>query len=97
MLDTQLSSHEFVAGDAYSIADIAIWPWYGALAQGRAYNAGEFLSVSDYKNVIRWADQIADRPAVQRGRIVNVAWGDGPQLRERHSAADIDEALAAQG
>ncbi|MEC9250098.1 MAG: glutathione-dependent disulfide-bond oxidoreductase, partial [Pseudomonadota bacterium] len=75
----------------YTIADMAIWPWYGALVRGLLYNAAEFLSVDEYKNVKRWADEIAARPAVRRGIRVNKAWGDeDTQLHERHSAADFD-------
>ncbi len=89
VLDQQLAAHEFVAGADYSIADMAIWPWYGALVKGKVYEAGRFLSVEEYSNVIRWADQLAARPGVQRGRIVNRTEG-GRILRERHSAADFD-------
>ena len=92
VLDRQLSNHEFVAGSDYSIADIAIWPWYGQLALDRSYkDAGEFLSVGDYRNLQRWARQIDARPAVKRGRIVNKASGDpSEQLRERHDSSDFD-------
>jgi GST-like protein len=80
-----------LAGEEYSIADMAVWPWYGALAKGQLYEAGEFLQVQEYTHVIRWADQIAQRPAVQRGRIVNRTWGDADkQLAERHDASDFD-------
>jgi GST-like protein len=80
-----------LAGDDYTIADMAVWPWYGGLAKGQLYGAGEFLQVEDYKNVQRWTDAIAERPAVQRGRMVNAAWGDpSKQLHERHDAADFD-------
>src|ERR1700760_829386 len=90
VLDRHLAGHEFFAGDEYSIADMAIWPWYGALAKGMVYNAGEFLQVQDYKNLQRWADLIGDRPAVQRGRMVNRVSGDpSGQLRERHEASDF--------
>jgi GST-like protein len=92
VLDRRLGESEYVAGDEYTIADIAIWPWYGALVKGLVYDAAEFLSAHEYKNVQRWTDQIAQRPAVKRGRVVNRAWGD-VQLLERHSAADIDAAL----
>ncbi len=79
------------AGSEYTIADIAVWPWYGALAKGLVYSAGEFLSVQDYKNVQRWTDAIAQRPAVKRGRMVNRPFGDpAEQLRERHEASDFD-------
>ncbi|MDV2858656.1 MULTISPECIES: glutathione-dependent disulfide-bond oxidoreductase [Oceanimonas] len=91
VLERQLADRPYIAGDHYSIADIAIWPWYGALVLGRLYDAAEFLSVSDYPNVLRWARAIDARPAVQRGRRVNRTWGDeSEQLEERHSAADLD-------
>ena len=91
VLERQLADHAYIAGDEYSIADIAIWPWYGVLVQGKLYRAAEFLSVSDYPNVIAWAERIAQRPAVQRGRRVNRVWGDeSEQLAERHSASDLD-------
>lgn len=91
VLDKRLAEHKYVAGDQYSIADIAIWPWYGALVKGWLYDAAEFLSVHEYKNVIRWADEIYARPAVQRGRRVNRLQGDpAQQVRERHDASDID-------
>ncbi|MDE2486826.1 MAG: glutathione-dependent disulfide-bond oxidoreductase [Alphaproteobacteria bacterium] len=91
VLDRRLGEAEYLAGDDYTIADMAVWPWYGALAKGQVYGAGEFLAVADYKNLNRWADQIAKRPAVQRGRRVNRA-GDGG-VPERHDASDIDKAL----
>ncbi len=91
VLDQHLGGHEYFAGDEYSIADIAIWPWYGALAKGVLYEAAEFLQVHEYTHVIRWADQVAARPAVQRGRKVNRIMGDpASQLRERHDAGDFD-------
>ena len=91
VLDRRLAEAEYLGGDEYSIADIAVWPWYGGLAKGQAYGAGEFLSVQDYKNVQRWTDQIAARPAVKRGRMVNCAWGDpAHQLHERHDASDFE-------
>ncbi|MBU6470927.1 MAG: glutathione-dependent disulfide-bond oxidoreductase [Gammaproteobacteria bacterium] len=91
VLDKQLAKHEFVAGDAYTIADIAVWPWYGSLALGTLYRAAEFLSAKDYTHVLRWAHAIAERPAVKRGRIVNRTSGDTRKvLRERHAAADFD-------
>ncbi|MDE3179143.1 MAG: glutathione-dependent disulfide-bond oxidoreductase [Acidobacteriota bacterium] len=91
VLDKQLAKHEFVAGDAYTIADIAVWPWYGGLVLGTLYHAAEFLSSKDYKHVLRWAQAIAERPAVQRGRIVNQTSDDtGKVLRERHAAADFN-------
>jgi GST-like protein len=91
VLDRTLATRKFIAGEDYTIADMAIWPWYGALVRGLLYNAAEFLSVDDYKNVKRWADDIAARPAVKRGIRVNKAWGDeDTQMHERHSAADFD-------
>ncbi len=87
LLDRQLAEHEYVAGSDYSIADTAIWPWYGALVVGEAYNAAEFLEAATYKNVLRWQQQVAARPAVQRGRLVNRRNGG---LRERHAASDFD-------
>jgi GST-like protein len=91
VLDRQLAAHRYVAGDQYTIADMAIWPWYGWMVLGQLYNAGEFLSVHEYKNVRRWADEIAARPAVQRGRRVNRVFGDpAEQVAERHAAADLD-------
>jgi len=85
VLDQQLAQHEFVAGAEYSIADMAIWPWYGAMVQGKLYDAGEFLDVNRYGNVVRWAAQVAERPAVQRGRRVNRTWGPPEeQMPERH-------------
>ncbi|HET6942037.1 MAG TPA: glutathione-dependent disulfide-bond oxidoreductase [Sphingomicrobium sp.] len=92
VLDRRLTDNEFIAGNDYTIADIAIWPWYGQLALDRSYkDAGEFLSVGDYRNVGRWARQIDARPAVKRGRIVNKTSGDpSEQLRERHDSSDFD-------
>jgi GSH-dependent disulfide-bond oxidoreductase len=91
VLDRRLAESEFLAGDDYTIADIAVWPWYGGLAKGLLYGAGEFLAVKDYKNVQRWADAIGERPAVKRGRIVNRMQGDpASQLRERHDASDFE-------
>ncbi len=91
VLDRRLADNEYVAGDGYSIADIAIWPWYGGLAKGVLYGAGEFLGVQEYKNVQRWADAIAARPAVRRGRMVNRTWGEpSSQLHERHDASDFE-------
>ena len=90
VLDRHLADHQFMAGSEYSIADIAIWPWYGGLVRGVLYGAAEFLSVQDYKHVNRWTNAIAERPAVQRGRIVNRTQGDPKsQLRERHHAGDF--------
>jgi GSH-dependent disulfide-bond oxidoreductase len=91
VLDRQLAEHEYIAGADYSIADMAIWPWYGALVKGLVYEAAEFLSVHEYPNVIRWTDQLAARPAVKRGRMVNRIMGDpASQLWERHDASDFD-------
>ncbi|MDX1537862.1 glutathione-dependent disulfide-bond oxidoreductase [Arsukibacterium sp.] len=89
VLDKQLAKHQYIAGDEYTIADMAIWPWYGALALGRLYDAAEFLQIDDYPNLQRWARELDERPAVKRGRMVNRTWGDGPQLPERHSSADF--------
>jgi GST-like protein len=95
VLDQQLAKHEFIAGDEYTIADIAIWPWYGLLVQSKLYEAGEFLDVTSYTNVVRWADQLANRVGVKRGRIVNRVWGEeNEKLANRHCAKDIDEVLA---
>jgi GST-like protein len=91
VLDRRLAQTPFLAGDDYTIADIAVWPWYGALAQGLQYGAGEFLQVQDYTHVQRWTAQIAARPAVRRGRMVNRTSGDpAMQLHERHEASDFD-------
>ena len=91
VLDRQLAEHRYVAGDEYTIADMAIWPWYGTMVKGQAYDAGEFLSVHEYKNVLRWTNEVAQRPAVQRGRKVNRVNGDpASQLHERHEASDFD-------
>jgi GST-like protein len=90
VLDRRLAEVPFVGGQDYSIADMAIWPWYGGLVLGRAYNAAEFLDVNIYKNVMAWAEKIDARPAVKRGRMVNKSWGDeAEKLPERHSAADF--------
>lgn len=91
VLDQRLAVNEYVAGSDYTVADIAIWPWYGLLVKGEAYNAGEFLQVQQYTHVVRWAEQVGKRPAVQRGRMVNRVNGDpASQLRERHDASDFD-------
>jgi GST-like protein len=91
VLDRHLADNEFMSGDEYTIADMAIWPWYGGLVLGRLYNAAEFLDVQSYKNVNRWADAIDARPAVKRGRMVNKTWGEpSEQLRERHDASDFE-------
>jgi GST-like protein len=92
VLDRRLAESEYLAGPDYTIADIAVWPWYGALVKGLLYEGGEFLSVHEYRHVMRWTDQIAARPAAQRGRMVNRAWGDpASQLPERHDASDFDK------
>ena len=91
VLNQRLADHAFVAGDDYSIADIAIWPWYGALVRGVLYDAAEFLQVQDYTHVVAWAERIAQRPAAQRGRMVNRSWGEPQsQLHERHDASDFE-------
>jgi len=90
VLDRRLAEHPYLAGEEYSIADIAVWPWYGTMAQGKVYDAGEFLQVQEYTHLRRWADAIAARPAVQRGRRVNRTFGDpAEQLAERHDASDF--------
>ncbi|PSW22103.1 glutathione-dependent disulfide-bond oxidoreductase [Photobacterium sanctipauli] len=95
VLDKQLASNTFIAGEEYSIADMAIWPWYGNLVLGNLYDAAEFLQVEEYTHLQRWAKAIAKRPAVQRGRIVNRSWGEEWEMvPERHSAEDIDKVLA---
>jgi len=96
VLDRNLAERRFLCGDEYTIADIATFPWYGALAMGKLYGAAEFLDVASYGNVLRWAEEIFERPAVVRGRRVNRTWGnEAEQVRERHSAADIDGRTAA--
>jgi len=91
VLDRRLAESPYLAGADYSIADIAVWPWYGALAKGLLYGAGEFLQVQDYRHVQRWTEEIAQRPAVKRGRMVNRTFGQpASQLHERHDAADFD-------
>jgi GSH-dependent disulfide-bond oxidoreductase len=91
VLDRRLSESEYLAGPEYTIADIAVFPWYGSLAKGLLYSAGEFLQVQEYVHVLRWSEAIAKRPAVQRGRKVNCAWGEpSGQLHERHDASDFD-------
>jgi GST-like protein len=90
VLDQHLARNTYLCGDDYTIADIGTYPWYGAMVQGYLYDAAEFLDVTSYKNVLRWASQIAERPAVQRGRRVNRLWGDeGKQMAERHSPEDF--------
>jgi len=95
VLDRHLAEHDYLAGKDYTIADMATWPWYGALASGLLYDSAEFLQVQSYEHLNRWAKQIAARPAVKRGSIVNRPWGDKTAL-ERHSAADIDAVLDAE-
>ena len=91
VLDRQLADNRYIAGDEYTIADIAIWPWYGALVKNKVYEAAEFLEAHTYKNVMRWADDIAERPAVKRGLMVNRTWGEeSRQLHERHDASDFE-------
>ena len=91
VLDRRLADNEYLAGSDYTIADIAVWPWYGGMAKGLLYNGGEFLAVQDYKNLQRWTEAIAKRPAVKRGRIVNRISGDpASQLHERHDAGDFE-------
>lgn len=97
VLDRRLAESEYIAGPDYTIADMAIWPWYGALAKGLLYGAAEFLSVHEYKHVNRWTEQISARPAVQRGRMVNRTWGEpASQLPERHDASDFDKVAKAE-
>ncbi len=94
VLDKRLAESEFVAGADYTIADMAIWPWYGAMVRGVLYGAAEFLDVNSYTNVLRWTKTIGDRAAVKRGLVVNRAWGpEESQLLERHNASDIDIVL----
>lgn len=91
VLDRQLANHHFIAGDDYSIADIAIWPWYGALAKGGLYDSAQFLDIGAYQHFQRWANDVASRPAVKRGRMVNRTWGEpSEQLHERHDASDFE-------
>jgi len=91
VLDRNLSERRFMCGDIYTIADMAIYAWYGVLVEGKLYDAAEFLEVASYKHVVRWAQEIYDRPAVKRGRRVNRAWGDeSKQVHERHDASDLD-------
>jgi GST-like protein len=92
VLDRRLAEAPYLAGEAYTIADMAVWPWYGGMAKGLLYNGGEFLQVQDYKNLNRWADAIAERPAVKRGRMVNRPFGEpADQLLERHDASDFEK------
>jgi len=93
VLDRRLADNAYLAGDEYTIADMAVWPWYGALVTNKVYEAAEFIEAHTYTNVLRWTNQIAERPAVKRGRMVNRAWGDpASQLLERHDASDFDNA-----
>ena len=90
VLNQHLAQHTYLAGDSYTIADIATWPWYGALVQNQAYDAGEFLQVESYTHVVRWAETIGNRPAVKRGKCVNRTWGPvEEQVPERHDASDF--------
>ena len=92
VLDKHLAKHTYMAGEEYSIADIAIWPWYGELVQGNLYEAGKFLDVTTYEHLQRWTKLIAGRPAVERGRKINRTWGDASeQIHERHSSTDLPE------
>jgi len=102
VLNQRLANHRFICGDTYTVADMAIWPWYGATAKGQMYEGGEFLSVHEYTHVLRWTDEVAQRPAVQRGRKVNRVTGPlEDQLHERHDASDFDtqtqDKLAGKG
>ena len=91
VLDRRLANNRYIAGREYTIADMAIWPWYGALVKNKVYDAAEFLQAHTYTNLIRWTDEIAERPAVQRGRMVNRTWGEpSEQLHERHDASDFE-------
>lgn len=91
VLDKQLADNQFISGDEYTIADMAIWPWYGALVKNRVYEAAEFLQTHEYKNVMRWTDELGERPAVKRGVMVNRTWGEpSNQLHERHDASDFE-------
>jgi len=91
VLDRQLAENQYIAGDECTIADMAVWPWYGSLVKNTVYEAAEFLEAHTYTNVLRWTNELAKRPAVQRGRMVNRAWGElSSQLHERHDASDFD-------
>ncbi len=91
VLDRQLADNQYIAGDEYTIADMAVWPWYGSLVKNTVYEAAEFLEAHTYTNVLRWTNEVAKRPAVQRGRMVNRAWGElSSQLYERHDASDFE-------
>lgn len=98
VLDRRLAGSEYIGGADYTIADMAVWPWYGALVQDKVYEAGAFLDVATYLNVIRWTEAIAKRPAVRRGRLVNRLFGpDEEQMAERHDASDFDRYAAVLG
>lgn len=91
MLNQHLANNTYICGDDYTIADMAIWPWYGALVDGKIYDAAEFLQVDDYQHVVRWSRHIGQREAVQRGKMVNRTWGElSGQLRNRHDASDFE-------
>ena len=91
VLDRHLADNRYFCGDEYSIADMAIWPWYGALVLNKVYSAAEFLDAESYTHLNRWTTEIGERPAVRRGRMVNRSWGEpAEQLRERHDAGDFD-------
>jgi GST-like protein len=97
VLDRQLGDKQYICGEQYTIADMAIWPWYGALVLGKLYDAGEFLEAQSYTHLLRWAEEMDSRPAVQRGRRVNRTWGpEEEQLHERHSASDFETHSSAQ-
>ena len=97
VLDQHLAANTYLSGDEYSIADIATWPWYGALVLGHLYDAAEFLNVKSYNNVQRWANEINNRPAVKRGRMINRTWGEASeQIAERHDSKDIDNLIIKQ-
>jgi GSH-dependent disulfide-bond oxidoreductase len=97
VLDRRLAVSPYLAGNEYTIADMAVWAWYGSLAKGLLYEAGEFLQVQSYTNVLRWTELIAQRPAVKRGRMVNRTWGDAAsQLPERHDASDFDKVASKE-
>ncbi len=92
VLDRQLADNRYIAGDEYTIADMAIWPWYGAVVANKVYEAAEFLEAHTYKHVLRWTEEVGQRPGVQRGRMVNRSWGEpSKQLHERHDASDFEQ------
>jgi GST-like protein len=91
VLDRHLANNKYMCGDQYTIADIAIWPWYGALIQNKVYEAGEFLQTQSYENLVRWTEEIGQRKAVKRGVMVNRTWGElDQQLHERHDESDFE-------